>query len=74
VIRLFRQGTNITEVGFFESQVTEEGFLVGACATGSIRDTNVKTGEVVQLEGEATFSCETPLAIGGSATFSGCAK
>lgn len=73
-LRLFREGETVSSVGFFDDAASDAGLLVGGCATGSIRDTNTSKGEVVLLEGEASFDCTDPLTIGGDVTFRGCGK
>ncbi len=71
-VRLFRDGDELVEVGFFPDPNGERGVSLGPCVEGEARETNVSTGDVFHVRGEATLSCEEPVAIEGSVTFGGC--
>ena len=72
VLRLFREGERIADVGFFDDPERDIGALLGPCATGTIEDGDSAVQDVRLLRGDASFSCEAVFEIRGSISFQGC--
>ncbi|TVQ90724.1 MAG: hypothetical protein EA397_11635 [Deltaproteobacteria bacterium] len=72
VIRLFREGDRIDDVGFFDDPAEDVGALLGPCATGSIEDGASAIQDVRLLRGEASFSCEAVFEIEGDVRYQSC--
>ena len=74
-VRLFRNGVDdIVDVGFFPDPQSNQGYLVGDCATGTVSYSGVSSDEVDYLRGEARLSCDTPVQIEGRAKFGSCGE
>lgn len=72
VLRLYREGEQIADVGFFDDPAADFGALLGPCATGTVEDSDMETQDVRMLRGQARFSCEEPFAIRGDISYQGC--
>ncbi|MEQ9498004.1 MAG: hypothetical protein RIT81_14130 [Deltaproteobacteria bacterium] len=83
LVRLYRDslGTEITEVSFFPAG-RQMGPRLGACATGSILDSNTRINDVVALDGDAKIDCDHSyidennamqrVVVSGDVIFEGC--
>ncbi len=73
-LRLLRIGSApaIEGVAFFDRPTDDLGLVLGACAVGEARDTNTRTNDVVNIEGEAQLDCADPRSVVGEVRFSNC--
>jgi len=71
-VRLFREGDDLVEVGFFSDPASDLGVSLGPCVEGEATETNVRSGDIFHVRGEATLACEDPVTLEGSLAFGGC--
>lgn len=72
VLRLFREGEALTEVGFFDDPRSDVGAWLGPCVDGFAEDSDVVANGVPLLRGEATLACADVFEITGSVAFERC--